>query len=129
MVGRIIGCAAMAIAAAAVAPLQQVSAAPPASPGETIFRQRCQVCHTVAAGKPGILGPNLRGVVNRKAASAPGTFRYSDALRKSGLTWNPRNLDKFLAGPVKLVPGTRMVMAVPDASQRASVVAYLATVK
>ena len=54
-------------------------------------------------------------------------FNYSQALGSSGLTWTPANLDRFLAGPAKLVPGTAMQVALPDAAKRADLIAYLAT--
>jgi len=103
------------------------SAAQTASEGATIFRQRCQSCHVVGAARPTALGPSLAGVVGRKAASAD--FRYSEALRASGLTWSKANLDKFLSGPMRMVPGTRMVVSLPDPAQRAALIDYLARVR
>ena len=98
-----------------------------AQDGGAIYRQRCQMCHTAVAGqKPG-LGPNLYGVVGRKAASTE--FLYSPALKQSGLTWDKATLDKFLTAPSKLVPGTRMAIAVPSATDRAALIAYFATLK
>ena len=99
-----------------------------AGKGEALFKQRCQACHTIAAGQKGVLAPNLRGLVGRKAASTAG-FNYSPALKSSGLSWTKANLDKFLTGPGKLVPGTRMVIVVSDAKDRAAILDYLATVK
>jgi cytochrome c len=98
-----------------------------ASSGATLFKQRCQMCHTVAPGGAHCIGPNLSGVAGRKAASTQ--FNYSPALTKSGLTWDKATLDKFLTMPSKLVPGTRMVVSIPDAKQRADVVAFLGTQK
>jgi cytochrome c len=95
--------------------------------GGALFKQRCQMCHTVDAGKPAGLAPNLAGVVGRKAAST--AFNYSPALKASGLTWSKATLDSFLTAPMKLVPGTRMVIAIPDPQQRAAVIAYLASTK
>jgi cytochrome c len=97
--------------------------------GQTLFKQRCQACHQVTAGKPSPIGPNLYGVVNRKAASAPVPFKYSEALKKSGLTWTRANLDKYLTAPAKMVPGTKMVVALPNPAQRAAIVDYLARAK
>jgi cytochrome c len=95
--------------------------------GEAIFKTHCQACHTAGpGGAPGV-GPNLSGLVGRKAAST--SFSYSDALKASGLTWDRKTLDAFLAAPSQLVPGTRMVISVPDAKQRADLIAYLAALK
>lgn len=124
------------IYAAVAAPLllaglaqQNVAAAPPEPDGEGLYRQRCQACHSVTAGKTSPLGPNLYGVVDRKAAAAPVPFRYSLPLKNSNLTWTRENLDKYLAAPTKTVPGTRMVVALPNAEQRTAIIDYLARAK
>lgn len=96
-----------------------------ATNGAALFKQRCQSCHTVT-DKPGLMGPGLAGLVGRKAASTTFTS-YSPALKGSNLTWDKANLDKFLSGPMKMVPGTRMVISVPDTKQRADLIAYFAT--
>lgn len=99
-------------------------AADEVSAGKAIFVQRCALCHPV--GATSARGPGLGGVVGRKAASLPG-FTYTAALRGSGLTWDAATLESFLAMPSKKVPGTTMPLAVPDPSDRAELVAYLAT--
>jgi cytochrome c len=118
-------------AALSLAGLAQLPAAAQAAKpnGDALFRQRCAACHTVTAGKAPGIGPNLYGVVNRKAAAGPLPFRYSEALKKSGLTWTRANLDKYLAAPAKMVPGTRMAVALPDAAQRGAIIDYLARAK
>ena len=75
------------------------------------------------------MGPNLFGIVGRKAASEP-NFYYSQALKGSGITWTPDKLDAWIKSPPALVPGNRMAFAgIADAGQRADIVAYLATLK
>lgn len=91
--------------------------------GETIYRQRCQSCHGTAE-RPSPLGPNLTGVVGRKAAAT--AFNYSPALKKSGLTWTRPNLDRFLSAPTRAVPGTRMVISLTNPAQRTALIDYLA---
>lgn len=94
--------------------------------GKTTFA-RCAACHSVAPGKNGV-GPTLAGVVGRKAASVPG-YRYSPAMQKSGLTWNPATIARFIAGPSKLVPGTKMMAPpVTNPQDQANIVAYLKSV-
>ncbi len=105
---------------AALAPL---AAAPAAPAGAALFKQRCQSCHSVAPGAPSQIGPNLAGVVGRKAGATG--FRYSPALKAANLTWTRENLDRFLTGPTRMVPGTRMVISVTDAGQRAELVKFL----
>jgi glucose/arabinose dehydrogenase/cytochrome c2 len=106
-----------------------VAAAPKPSParGESVFQTRCALCHTVEPGAGGGQGPNLRGVVGRKAASTD--FAYSAALRQWGRVWTTELLGKYLLLPGKLVPGTTMVQQVPDSRERADLVVYLATLK
>lgn len=113
----------LAAAALALQPLQALAADP--AKGQAVFDDRCSFCHQMeGAGQ----GPSLKGVVGRKAASLPG-FSYSDALKSSNLTWTPENLGQFLVAPRDMVPGTAMVMTVPDATERADLIAYLAATK
>ena len=107
-----------------LAAASSLPAAPPGPDGATLFRQRCASCHTVTPGGKAVLAPNLSGLVGRKAASS--TFNYSAALKASNLVWTKPNLDKFLSGPTKMVPGTRMVIGVTDPVQRAAILTYLA---
>jgi cytochrome c len=97
--------------------------------GERVF-QRCYACHSVAANETAKLqGPSLRGVIDRPAAALPG-FDYSDAMRakaSAGLVWTPPTLNRYLADPEALVPGTLMSMPpLREAQDRADVIAYLA---
>ena len=66
---------------------------------------RCAVCHDNTKGGPNKIGPNLYGVVGKKAGTHAPTFKYSDGLKKSGLTWNAATLDKWIENPRALVPG------------------------
>lgn len=99
-------------------------AAPAAVEGAALFQQRCQNCHSTEPGQASAIGPNLAAVLGRPAASTE--FRYSPALKASGITWTRETLDSYLAAPMKLVPGTRMAVGLPDAAQRAAVIDYLA---
>ena len=87
---------------------------------------RCVSCHALTGAQ--IAGPSLKGVVGRKAGASPGA-RYSPALAASGIIWQPATLDAFLAAPSQVVPGTTMPVAVPEAQDRADVIAYLKTLK
>ena len=98
----------------------------PAANGEQLFRQRCAACHAVTPGAPSPMGPNLSGVVGRKAGTAAFTG-YSPALKGANITWTRAELDAFLAAPMRKEPGTRMVIAVTNPQQRAAIVQYLST--
>ena len=98
-----------------------------AEAGRKVFRA-CSACHTVAPGAPSTVGPNLFGIMGRDIASVEG-FAYSDALRALGGSWSAANLDRFIANPAGIAPGTRMVMKIADAGQRADLVAYLETLR
>lgn len=99
-----------------------------ADAGQSVFKHDCAICHDVAPGKNKI-GPSLAGVVGRSAGSVP-NFHYSDGNKGSGLTWDVATLDRYLAGPRAVVPGTTMSYGgVKDAQQRKDLIAYLATLK
>jgi cytochrome c len=109
--------------AAASAP---AAGAPDAAAGGMAFLQ-CSDCHSTGSGDG--VGPGLRGIVGRRAGSRAG-FKYSPAMGKSTLVWDAPTLDKFLADPKAVVPGTSMDFpGVQDAVERANLVAYLATLK
>jgi cytochrome c2 len=94
-----------------------------AARGEKRFEE-CATCHTTERGVNNV-GPSLNGVFERKAGEIA-DFRYSPALKKSGITWTPQTLDTFIADPQKQVPGNRMPFAgMPDAGDRADLIAYL----
>ncbi|OYU15139.1 MAG: cytochrome c family protein [Alphaproteobacteria bacterium PA4] len=121
-----IGAAVLAAAVAAPA-FAQAMPAGDAKRGEAAFAV-CKTCHVVDKGVNRI-GPSLFGVVGRKASMVPG-YSYSAANKKSGLTWTPANLFKYLEAPQKMVPGTKMTYAgLKDAQKRADVIAFLATKK
>ena len=73
----------------------------------------CRACHSMEPGKNG---------------EVPG-YNISPALAKSGIVWDRAALDKWLQGPMKMVPGTKMVIAVPDAAKREAIIDYLETLK
>ena len=91
--------------------------------GQKVF-DNCRACHA-ADGAANEVGPALRGIFGRKAAERE-DFRYSPAMKRSGITWTAQTLDTFLADPQKAVPANRMPFdGVPDARDRADLIAYL----
>jgi cytochrome c2 len=94
-----------------------------AARGEKYFED-CASCHALASGQNGV-GPSLFGVVGRKAGTLD-DYRYSPALKRSGIVWSPQTLDNFIADPQKAVPANRMPYAgMTNASERADLIAYL----
>ncbi len=95
--------------------------------GTAAFRA-CAACHSTETGRH-LTGPSLAEVYGRKAGSASGFLRYSDALRKSGVTWNEHALDAWLANPARFIPHNEMTFAgVKDPQARSDLIAYLKAV-
>jgi len=89
--------------------------------GEAVY-SRCLACHSLERHRT---GPKHCGLFGRKAGSAKG-FGFSESLKESNIVWNEKSLDRFLANPMKVVPGTTMTYAgVEDPKERADLIAYL----
>jgi len=100
----------------------------PANMGKAVFEQQCALCHSAAPGdNGGAQGPLLHGIFGQEAASTG--FSYSQALRNSGLTWDAATLDRFLAAPTEVVPGSLMVVPIADVEARGNVIAYFQALK
>ncbi len=101
-------------------------AAGDAAAGKKVFN-KCKACHFVDKEKNKV-GPHLKGVVGRKAASVEG-FKYSEAMKAKGaegLVWTEDNLKAYLAAPKKFVPGNKMAFAgLKKDKDIADVIAYL----
>lgn len=99
--------------------------------GQRVFNQ-CRACHTVEQGGRNGVGPNLHGVVDRRAGAVQG-FRYSANLRQlaeGGLTWDEATLRRYLANPKDVVPQGSMAYAgLRNPQQLSDVIAYLNTLK
>jgi cytochrome c len=108
-------------------PLTAAHAAGDAARGARVFAQ-CMACHSAAAGEH-LTGPSLAHIWSRRAATAEGFQRYSEALKKSELVWGEATLDKWLANPQKLVAGTSMTFpGLREPQARQDVIAYLKAV-
>ncbi|RAK67561.1 c-type cytochrome [Phenylobacterium kunshanense] len=93
-----------------------------AADGAQLFNMQCKMCHN---GTP--MGPPLAGVAGGPVAAK--AFAYSPALKGKGGTWTDANLDAFLKAPTAFAPGTKMMISVPNAENRAALIEHLKTLK
>lgn len=92
-------------APAAAATTTQVAFAGDPDAGKKVFR-KCKACHSLKEGKNGA-GPSLHGIMGASAGTVDG-FRYSNAMKDSGITWNAETLAGYLADPKGYIPGNKM---------------------
>ena len=110
------------------------AAAPPAfadadlAAAETQFKRSCGTCHVAAADTAPRQGPNLFGVIGRKAGGVAG-FKYSPAFAagSGGVVWDEGTLDRWLADPQSVIPGSVMLYKQADPDKRRLVIEYLKT--
>jgi cytochrome c len=99
--------------------------APPRPAAGKLLFLKCAACHAIADGGGSRIGPNLSGVVGRKAGSLSG-YSYSPAMKAQDFVWDADHLDRWLTKPNDLVPGTAMAFAgLPKAQDRQALIAYL----
>ena len=93
--------------------------------GQLTFNNACRTCHTIQEGY-NRLGPNLHNVIGRKAGSLP-NYGYSSAMKGADFVWDKEKLDRFIAKPDEVVPGSNMKPfgGLTSAEDRAKVIAFL----
>ena len=93
--------------------------------GAKVFK-KCKACHTIKQGGKHRVGPNLHGVIGRKAGTAEGFKKFSKGLKAAGFAWDEKMLDEYLTSPKKMIKGSRMAFpGLKKAKDRANVIAYL----
>jgi cytochrome c len=93
--------------------------------GERLFNQQCKACHTLVKDGAGTTGPNLHGLLGRKAGTGGG-YQSSEAMQKSGIVWDDKTLADYLKDPKGRVPGTKMVyVGLKQDAQQEDMVAFL----
>jgi cytochrome c len=101
-----------------------------AAKGKEVFEASgCPACHGVTKEDNAKVGPNLVGVVGRRAGTTKSLLGPSENLTKYGVIWSAETLDEFLVNPSAKAPGTAMAGILTDPQQRADVIAYLSTLK
>lgn len=102
-----------------------------AAQGKAAFT-KCAICHQVGPNAKTLVGPELNGIVGRKAGVVAG-YNYSAGMKEldeKGYVWTEENLDKWVADPKALLPNSPMALAFPgikDAEERARIISYLKT--
>jgi cytochrome c len=106
-----------------------------AEKGKAAFAAKCALCHQIGPNAQNLVGPQLNGIAGRKAASVADYAMYSAGMKKlgeEGFTWTDEHLDKWIADPKAMIADSPMALAfpgVPDAAERADIIAYLKTAK
>jgi cytochrome c len=123
-------CTASLALLAALTPSPPAWAEGDAGRGARVF-QRCYSCHSVDPGEKPLQGPNLAGVIGRRAGTLP-RFEYSEAMTaagRGGLVWTEEKLDLYVTDPEAVVPGTAMgPVRLGSPADRADLIAYLKSV-
>jgi cytochrome c len=98
------------------------SAGDPAA-GQKVFN-KCKTCHEVDQAKNKV-GPQLVGIFGRKAGSVA-DFKYSDAMKNSGVTWDETTIAQYAKDPKGFIPGNKMVFVGLKSDQEVTdLIAYL----
>ena len=121
------------LSAAALGALSGPAMAADAEKGKAAFAAKCALCHQIGPNAQNLVGPELNGIAGRKAASVADYAMYSAGMKKlgeEGFTWTDEHLDKWIADPKAMIADSPMALAfpgVPDAAERADIIAYLKT--
>jgi cytochrome c len=121
--------AAIAFSMLALGALTRPGIAADGEAGQTIFNQKCKVCHRIGEGATNFVGPELNGLDGRKTGSVEG-YAYSDANKNSGITWSEDEFKKYITNPQAVIPHTKMIFAgLPKESDRDNIWAFISQFK
>lgn len=98
-----------AFAAALVAVVSTNAHAQETDAGKRVFN-KCLACHAIGPGATTKVGPELNGLIGRKAGSVAG-YNYSDANKNSGITWTEEEFAAYIRNPQGIIKGTKMTFA------------------
>ena len=119
------------LGAAMIVGLSAPALAADAAKGKELFAAQCGICHQAGPSAANGVGPELKGIVGRKAASVANYAMYSAGMKKlgaDGFTWTEEHIDKWITDPKAMIADSPMALAfagVGDAGARADIIAYL----
>jgi cytochrome c len=94
--------------------------------GQDVFK-KCAACHTAGQGGENKVGPNMYGIMGRKAGQHPG-FAYSEAMKAHGGEWTYSRFAAYLYDPRGAIPGNKMAFAgIQDPQDLTDLIAYMRT--
>ncbi|MGI9258323.1 MAG: c-type cytochrome [Gammaproteobacteria bacterium] len=94
--------------------------------GEALFLEHCSACHTVIERVRDKSGPNLHGLLGRRAGSEDYSAGFTEEMVSSGLTWEIATVQAFVNAPSRMVRGTKMVFrGLPEFDERIDLACYL----
>ena len=96
--------------------------------GRKIFVQRCQTCHGGTGPADSPIGPDLRGIVGKKAGSEASGL-HSRAALESDIVWSRESLRRFLSAPAKELPGTLMPASITDPKELDELLDFLQSLR
>lgn len=95
-----------------------------AAAGEKVFN-KCRACHQVGPTARNAVGPELNGLIGRHSGVVEG-YNYSDANKKSGLTWDEATFTDYIKHPRAKIPGTKMAfVGLSSEKDITNLIAYL----
>jgi cytochrome c len=116
----------LAALAAATVMLTGAARAQDVAAGEQSFK-KCLPCHSIGEGAKNKVGPELNGIDGRHSGTAPG-YSYSEANKKSGITWDKAQFLEYIKDPRAKIPGTKMIFpGIKNEKEAESLWAYLSS--
>ncbi len=114
----------MALVVAALATTARAQTEPPSLERGGALWAKCQACHSIVPNGRNLVGPALYGVFGRTAGTLPG-YRYSEAMKASGMVWTEENLDRYLAATQDVIPGSKMYGGLAVDQDRVDLLAWM----
>jgi cytochrome c len=112
------------LATAIASAIPEPASAQDVEAGRMVFN-KCRPCHQIGEGAKNLVGPELNGLIGRKAGGVEG-YSYSEANKNSGITWDETTFKEYIKNPKRKIPNTKMVFAgISDEKDIENLVAFL----